>query len=822
MSRRRYSLSGGLGVLWLALAGLTGCGDNLSAGGGGGSEADAGPAEPDAGGGPDAAPTGIITCEESIPAASEGACDVTSGDGSAVLLRGTVLGRDVVYENGAVLYDGASIVCVGCNCGDEQQAAEATRVDCADAVISPGLINPHDHITFTEGAPIDHGDTRYNHRHGWRGELPAPSNAHGTGATSAGNRWGELRMVMSGVTSMVGSGRADGMVRNLDQLSKTDVGLGLQGVEFEVFSLGDNNEQYRPDCTWDYVLDEFQVSALHAYLPHIAEGIDDYAADEFHCQSTSFGGGQDFTEKNAAHIHGIALDAADYAVMARDATRLIWSPRSNISLYGHTAQVSTFDRLGGVIALGTDWTYSGSINMVRELACADEYNRAQLGGYFSDEALWRMATWNAALATGNDAVVGSIEPGKLADLAIYAGQPGQHHRAVLEADSAATLLVVMGGQPVFGEADVVAGLGQDCEAVNVCEQARSLCANREFGVTYEALAAEVATGDRPAYPAFFCGVPDAEPTCVPSRPGQFSGLASDNDADGDGIADGDDSCPTVFNPVRPIDNGAQADSDGDGEGDACDASPAGDDLDGDGVANDGDNCPFAANEDQADGDRDGKGDECDFCPDQANPSSVCPPSEVLIADIQMGVVEEGSGVTVRGAVVTAAYADGIYIQDPESDPAFSGVHVFTSDDTGMAVGDIVNVSGSVVEYFTDTEIDDATITRTGTGGVIEPVELTVADAALEDYEGVLVTLTDVTDVVNPYDCTADNTACPDTDLWEVNGAIVVFDRLYAGADWAARAGQSPVTGLMMIRFDRRRIMPRTGADIGPPTVGRTR
>ncbi len=122
MRRRRGSLFAGLVSLSLALAGVAGCGDNLAAEGGGGTEADAGPAEPDAGGEPDAAPTGIVTCEEAVPAASEGACDVTPGDGTAVLLRGTVLGRDVVYENGAVLYDGASIVCVGCNCGDEQQA----------------------------------------------------------------------------------------------------------------------------------------------------------------------------------------------------------------------------------------------------------------------------------------------------------------------------------------------------------------------------------------------------------------------------------------------------------------------------------------------------------------------------------------------------------------------------------------------------------------------------------------------------------------------------------------------------------------------------
>ena len=52
----------------------------------------------------------------------------------------------------------------------------------------------------------------------------------------------------------------------------------------------------------------------------------------------------------------------------RDGTRLIWSPRSNISLYGVTAGVQIFHRLGGVIALGTDWSYSGSATVPRELA----------------------------------------------------------------------------------------------------------------------------------------------------------------------------------------------------------------------------------------------------------------------------------------------------------------------------------------------------------------------------------------------------------------------------------------------------------------------
>lgn len=829
MHARPRSWSLALASLSLALA-AAGCGDNLGRrGGGDGTGSDAGPrpdagvdGEPDAGGEPDGGgASAVVTCPVEIPPASEGACDVQDGAGSAVLLRGTVLGLDTVYENGGVLYDGGEIACVGCDCADAPAAADATRVDCAGAVISPGLINPHDHITFTEGEPIDHGATRYNHRHDWRGTLSAPQNPHGTGATSAGTRWGELRMALSGVTSMVGSGGATGMVRNLDRAADGDA-LGLDAVEFETFSLGDANEQFHADCAWDYAIDELSAAALHAFLPHVAEGINNYAAEEFRCQSTSFDGGQDFTERNDSHIHGIGLDAAGYARMARDRTRLIWSPRSNISLYGHTAQVTAFDRLGGVIALGTDWTYSGSVNMVRELACADEYNRDQLDGYFSDEDLWRMATSNAAVATGSDAELGSIEVGKRADLAVYAAQAGQHHRAVLEAQADDTLLVVIGGRPVFGEADVVAGLGEACEALDVCGQARAVCANREFGVAYDSLAAQVAAGN-PAYPAFFCGAPDGEPTCVPSRPGEFTGAAAPGDGDGDGIADGDDDCPSVFNPVRPIDGGEQPDADGDGVGDACDSTPIGGDLDGDGVGNAGDNCPFDANPDQRDADRDDKGDACDVCPDEANPLTVCGPDEVTIGEIQGGIVPTGTRVTVTGAVVTGVWSQGVYVQDPNGGATNAGVHVFTGSNAGVNVGDIVQATGRVTEYFTDTELDQAVVTRTGTGGVILPVDLTVAEAVAEQYEGMLVRLTDVTAVVNPYNCSADNPACADPNLWLVNNAIVVYDRLYQGTDWAAQAGQSPVVGVMTIRFDRRRIMPRTGADIGPSAVaGRAR
>ena len=796
------------------LLGLAACG------GGHGGTPDAGTTPPDGG------MSAVVQCPTAIPAPQGGTCDATTGTGTAVLVRGNVLADGTVYQDGGVLYDGDTIVYVGCDYDQEAAAATATRIDCAGAAISPGLINAHDHLSYDDRWPLATtaaGGTRYDHRHDWRLTTSTPSNQFGTGATSNGMRWNELRQAMNGTTSMAASTAATGMVRNLDKPSATDTSEGLEGLLYQVFLLGDSNGTYHPNCAWSYAYSEVALALQHGTVTHTAEGINDYAHDEFLCQSRSTGGGQDFVEKNVAHIHAVGLDARDYYAMAHDHSPMIWSPRSNVSLYGNTGEPQVLARLGGTVALGTDWTYSGSATLVREMACASGWSAAQLGGAFSAEDIWRMATINAARATESDDRLGSLTAGKLADLAVFAAAPGQLHQAVIDATTDKVALVVRGGQPLSGEADVVDALGATgCEAVDVCGQGFEVCAAREYaGTTFASIEAAVG-GASPAYPAVFCDAPPDEPTCAPSRPGEYAGPAAD-DQDGDGVPDAGDDCPDVFNPIRPMDHGAQADVDGDGKGDACDPTPVGDDLDGDGVPNMVDDCPFDSDPGQADADGDGKGDACDPCPDQPNADHVCFPVPVTIPMIQDGTLTAGMGVEVDDVIVTGVDAKGFTAQDPSvSGGAYAGVYVYTNKAPGVMVGDQVSFAGTIDEYFDLTEIGSAVVLAQAAGTPVAPTPLTVAQAATEPYEGVLVTLTDVAQVTNPFDCSVDNASCTDTGLWAVGGgAIVVHDDLYQGsaAEWTAEAtaaGQTPtVTGVMGYRFNERRIQPRTAADITP-------
>jgi cytosine/adenosine deaminase-related metal-dependent hydrolase len=752
-------------------------------------------------------PGEYIDCGLDIPAAPAGqVCSVTAGD-ATLLLRGMVLAGHRIYDHGTVLVDAADpngrITCVGCDCGDEPEAASATVIDCAEGVISPGLVNPHDHITFTLSQP-QVGDTwRYDHRHEWRlgqNGLPEIDTFPGADSSREGVLYGEVRMLLGGATSITGSqSNGDGLLRNLDNAGLTE-GLVNVDVNYSTFPLGDSGGQVvLSGCGYPFIQSPSELSA-DVYLPHIAEGVNVRANNEFLCMTGAVGG-QELVADNTSVVHGIGLLAQDVQTMADARAELVWSPRSNVSLYGITADVPTFRNLGVPVALGTDWTASGSMNVLRELRCADHLNSAHYGDSIPDLDLWLMATYWAAHASGAEDQIGLIRPGHIADLAIFDGSNATRHRAVIEAGVDDVALVLRGGQPLYGNAAVIDGLvpnagASGCEALQTCGVGKRVCVERDTGLDLAALQAAVHSE---AYAFFFCDEPDGEPSCDPFRPMEFPARAGVEDADGDGIADEDDNCPEVFNPLRPLDGDAQADADADGIGDSCDLCPLQDgetctppdlyDRDGDGVVDFDDNCPDDANAGQADADADGLGNACDACPDQPNPyGGACPAS---IYDVKDGTVDFGAQVMLEDVLVTAAApSSGFFVQVHADDPGYvgpeySGLFVYHgAGGFSPQPGDRVTVTGTVSDFFGQIQLvagGDAIVESSGNIDV-EPTVSTVAAIVeggidQEPLEGVVVRIDDlvVSDVAPPG---GPGDANP-VGEFEVTGGLRVNDFFYA-------------------------------------------
>jgi cytosine/adenosine deaminase-related metal-dependent hydrolase len=76
-------------------------------------------------------------------------------------------------------------------------------------------------------------------------------------------------------------------------------------------------------------------------------------------------------------------------------------------------------------------------------------------GLTSDEELFGMVTRDAARLLRVDDQVGTIEPGKQADLLILEGDTASPYQALVGASREAIRLVFVGGRPAYGASDFI-------------------------------------------------------------------------------------------------------------------------------------------------------------------------------------------------------------------------------------------------------------------------------------------------------------------------------------------------------------------------------
>ena len=372
----------------------------------------------------------------------------------------TVLPRGVCYtENGA-------IVAVHPTGSPAPSGFEAVKVVDTRGTLFPGLIELHNHLAYN-ALRLWQVPKKYSNRDQWSG-IPAyrqlvsgPMTVLGKtpGMLPALIRYVECKSLLGGVTTSQGVQLFSnagirryyrGIVRNVEQTDDADLpeaSTKIDDVEAK-----------------DAKLFLARLLKQTCFLLHLSEGRDANARKHF--LALQIGDNEWAISKQLAGIHCAALTAADFKVLAANGGAMIWSPLSNLLLYGATADVAGAKNAGVRIGIGSDWSPSGSKNLLGELKVAGAHSD-QLGGLFSASEIVALATRNAASILGWERVIGSLEAGKRADLLVIDGKSGDPHAALLDAKETDIRLVMINGVPRYGLPSLMQRLGGNGERVSI-------------------------------------------------------------------------------------------------------------------------------------------------------------------------------------------------------------------------------------------------------------------------------------------------------------------------------------------------------------------
>jgi hypothetical protein len=384
-------------------------------------------------------------------------------------IRGTLLTPDALIEGGGIVIDDDKIADVGISIPIPSDA----RTIPVTGVVLPAFVDLHNHLTWNV-FPRWRPTRKFANRYEWQ-EVPeydrllrtpqASMIADGLGCEA--DLFAEIKAIAGGAGSVIGSfGRAnsadgtkciDGLARNLDLrpgfppyasgqvpcpgdssgFPPTSIGV----IANEVFPLESPPERFT------YYKCEIAGGRLRALVMHLAEGssVDSSARREFRMIK-----GQNKLFDGAIIIHGAALGLPEFQDMRANNVGLIWSPRSNEELYGTTANISAALEAGVTIALAPDWSPTGSAGMLQELNFA-----AARYPFIKPEQLVAMATSIPAKLARIDDRVGRLAKGLYADILAIRRRDQSPYTSVVTATPADIELVMIGGEPVFGDYDLL-------------------------------------------------------------------------------------------------------------------------------------------------------------------------------------------------------------------------------------------------------------------------------------------------------------------------------------------------------------------------------
>ena len=387
------------------------------------------------------------------------ATPVDASDGPAFVLKGRVVTMNNTFDvlpNARVCVDKGVIVAVLASGQPVPPAFSGAPLVDTRGTIYPGLIELHNHLSYNAIPPWV-VPRKFENRGQWprhpdyRRLITGPASILGrtSGLIEALTRYVEAKCLVAGVTTSQGISLASnagiqrfykGVVRNVEHTS--DPALPLATTRVADVDASDAEKFVR------------QLGRAKTFLLHLSEGVDQQARDHF--TALKIGPNQWAISSALVGIHCAGLQGEDFDVLQRFGGAMVWSPLSNLLLYGATTDIRRARDAGLPIALGSDWSPSGSKNLLAELKMARIHSDA-LGGVLSTRDLVAMVTRTPARMLKWHDRVGTIAAGTHADLLVIGTASGDEYDALVAARESDVELVVINGWPRYGTPALMTG-----------------------------------------------------------------------------------------------------------------------------------------------------------------------------------------------------------------------------------------------------------------------------------------------------------------------------------------------------------------------------
>jgi cytosine/adenosine deaminase-related metal-dependent hydrolase len=366
--------------------------------------------------------------------------------------RAELAGADVLIEGGVIVAVGQGLV-----------APSATVIEARGCVVTPGLVNTHHHLyqTLTRAVPGGQDALLF----GWLKTLYPIWSRFGPDEMFTSAQVGLAELALSGCTLT-----SDHLYLypNGARLDDTIAAAAEVGLRFHptrgAMSIGESSGGLPPDALVERepailedmirVVDRFHDPRPGAMVrvglapcspfsvsrelmrdaallardkgvmlhTHLAENDEDiaYSLAQFGCRPGQYAEDLGWTGADVWHAHCVKLDASEIELFARSLTGVAHCPCSNCRLGSGIAPIRAMRDAGVKVGLGVDGSASNDAgNLVAEARMAMLLQRVAKGAdaMSAREAL-EIATLGGARVLGRDDL-GSIEPGKRADLAIW-------------------------------------------------------------------------------------------------------------------------------------------------------------------------------------------------------------------------------------------------------------------------------------------------------------------------------------------------------------------------------------------------------------------